>query len=96
MRALFAVPPVGTEAGEEVRAHLLADMFLGAPRAERTEAAVVVWTGRQLALGVDVKVQAFVSVTAEAIPHKEVALRHFSQIKLVKELACLALFAETP
>lgn len=71
-------------------------MFFGAARTQRTEAAVVVWTRRQLALRIDVEVQALVAVTAEAVPQKEVALGHFSQVELVKELAGLALLAQAP
>lgn len=83
MGALFAIPAVGTEAGEKVLTHLFPNMFLGAAGAEGTEAAIVVWTGRQLALGVDMKVQTFVAVAAETVPQEEVALWHLAQVELV-------------
>lgn len=54
VRALFALRAIRTEARQEIRAQLLAHMLLRAPRAQGAEALVVMWTRRQLALGVDV------------------------------------------
>lgn len=94
MGAFLALGPVRAEAGEIVRAHLLADVFLCAPGPQGAEALVVMWTGRQLALGVDVQVQALVAVWAEAVAQEEVALGHLAQVELVQELAALALFTQ--
>lgn len=78
MCALLAVPTIRAETCQEIWAHLLANMLFGAAGAQRTEASVVVWTGRQLALGVDVEVQAFIAVTAESVPQEKVALGHLA------------------
>lgn len=92
--APLAVWPVGAEASEVIRAHLLADMFLCAPGPKRAEALVVMWTGRQLALGVDVQVQTLVAVGAEAVAQEKVTLGHLPQVELVQELAALSLFTQ--
>lgn len=94
MGAFLALGPIRAEAGEIVRAHLLADMFLGAPGPQRAEALIVMWTGRQLALRVDVQVQALVAVGTEAVAQEEVALGHLAQVELVQELAALTLFTQ--
>lgn len=93
--ALLAVPAVGAEAGQEVGTQLLAHVLLGAAWAQGTEALVVVWARRQLALGVDVEVEALVAVAAEPVAQEEVALGHLAQVELVEELARLALLAQT-
>lgn len=94
MRALLAVWSIRAETGEIVRAHLLADMFLGAPGPQRAEALVVMWAGWELALGVDMQVQALVAVGAEAVAQEEVALGHLAQVELVQELAALSLLTQ--
>lgn len=94
MCTLGAVWSTGAEASEVVGAHLLADMFLGAPGPERAEALLVMWAGWQLALGVDMQIQALVAVGAEAVAQEKVALGHLPQVELVQELAALALFAQ--
>lgn len=94
--ALLTVPSIRTETRQEIGAHLLAYVLFGATRTQWAEAAVVVRTGWQLALRVDVEVETFVAIATEAIPQKEVALGHLSQIELVEEFAGLALFAEAP
>lgn len=94
MRALLALWSIGAETSEIIRAHLLADMFLGAPGPQRAEALVVMWAGRQLALGVDMQVQTLVAVGAEAVAQEEVALGHLAQVELVQELAALSLFTQ--
>lgn len=78
MRPFLALGPVRAETGEEIGTHLLAHMFLGTPRPQRAETLVVVWTRRQLALGVDMQVQALVAVRAEAVAQEEVALWHLA------------------
>lgn len=94
MGALLAVWSIRAETGEKVRAHLLADMFLGAPGSQRAEALIVMWAGWQLALGVDMQVQALVAVRAEAVAQEEVALGHLAQVELVQELAALSLLTQ--
>lgn len=94
MGALLAVWPIRAETGEIIRAHLLADVFFGAPGSQWAEALFVMWAGRQLALGVDVQVQTLVAVGAEAVAQEEVALRHLAQVELVQELAALALLTQ--
>lgn len=69
-------------------------MLLGAPGPQRAEALIVVWAGRQLALGVDMQVQTLVAVGAEAVAQEEVALGHLAQVELVQELAALSLFTQ--
>lgn len=81
--AVLAFPSLGTETCQVIWAHLLADMLLGAAGAQWTEAAVVVRAGWQLALRVDVEVEALVAVAAKAIPQKEVALGHLAQVEFV-------------
>lgn len=92
--ALLAVWSIGAETSEVIRAHLLADMFLGAPWPKRAEALVVMWAGRQLALRVDMQIQTLVTVGAEAVAQEKVALGHLPQVELVQELAALSLFAQ--
>lgn len=94
MCALLAIWTIRAETGKIVRAHLLADMFLGAPGPQGAEALVVMWAGRQLALGVDMQVQTLVSVGAESVAQEEVALGHLAQVKLVQELTALPLLAQ--
>ncbi|TLS24791.1 hypothetical protein PpBr36_08472 [Pyricularia pennisetigena] len=92
--ALLAQPAVGAEAAEVVGAQVAPDVLLAAPGAERTEALVVVRTGRQLALRVDVQVQALLAVLAVAVADVKVALGHAAQVVLVQELAPVALLAQ--
>lgn len=95
MCTLGAVWSIGAEASEVIRAHLLAGMFLGTPGPERAEALVVMWAWRQLALRVDMQIQALVAVGAEAVAQEKVALGHLPQVELVQELAAFSLFAQT-
>lgn len=90
----LALRSVGAEPGQIEHAQLPPDVLLGAPRAKRAEAHVVVRTGRQATQRVDVEVQALVAVGAVAVPHEKVALGHLAQVVLVQELAVLALLAE--
>lgn len=94
MRPFLALGAIRAEPGKVVWTHLLARVFLGAPRPQRAEALIVVWTRRQLALGVDVQVQTLVTVGAEAVAQEEVALGHFPQVELVQEFAALALLTQ--
>lgn len=71
-------------------------MLLAAIRPQGAEALVVVRTGRELGLGVDVQVEALVAVRAVAVADEEVALGHLAQVVLVQELAALALLAQRP
>jgi hypothetical protein len=94
VRTLTARTAVRAESGEIENAQLAANVLLGAFGTERTEALVVVRAGWELGLRVDVEVQALLAVGAVAVAGKEVALRHFAEVVLVKEFAVLALFAE--
>lgn len=96
MRTLLTRLPIGTETRQVIRAQPPPHMLLTAIGPQRTEALVVVRAGRQLALGVDVEVQALVAVGAVAVPHEEVALGHLAQVVLVQELAALPLLAQRP
>lgn len=66
--ALLAVPSIRTETCQEIGTHLLAYVLFGATGTQRAEASVVVRTGRQLALRVDVEVKTLVAIATEAIP----------------------------
>lgn len=66
--ALLAVPPIRTKTCQEIGTHLLAYVLFGATGTQWAETAVVVRTGRQLALRIDVEVQTFVAITTETIP----------------------------
>lgn len=69
-------------------------MFLVASRAERAKSPVVMRTGGQFRLRVDVQVETLVAVGAVAVAHEEVALGHLAQVVLVQELARFSLLAE--
>ena len=83
MRALLAQFPIRTEARQIIQAQLPPEMLLVAPGAQRTEAPLVVRTGRQPRQGVNVQIQALVPVAAVPVSHKEVALGHLAQVVLV-------------
>ncbi|KAK5636863.1 hypothetical protein RRF57_012575 [Xylaria bambusicola] len=85
---------IGTEASEIAQAQLPSHMSLAAIRAERAEAAVVVWARREFGQRVDVQVQTLVAVGAVPVAHEEVAFGHLAQVIFVQELASFALFAE--
>lgn len=92
--ALLAISTIRTETRQEVRTHLLSHVFLGASWAQWTKALIVMWAGRQFALGIDVQVKAFVSVAAKAVSQEKVALGHLTQVEFVQKLAGLALLAK--
>lgn len=94
MRTFLAILAIGAEASQVIRAELPTDVLLGAVRAQRAEALVVVRARGQLGLGVDVEVEALVAVGAVAVADEEVALGHLAQVVLVQELAALALLAQ--
>ena len=96
MSALLTGLTVGAEAAEEVRTDGATDVLLAAVGAEGAEAAIVMRTRGQLALGVDVEVEALVAVGAVAVAEEEIALGHLAQIVLVQELARLPLLAQSP
>lgn len=81
MGAVFAGSAFRAEAGEVVRTERSARMFLGAARAERTEALVVVGAGRQARIGVDVQEETVVAVGAVPVAGEGVAFGHFAAEK---------------
>ncbi len=69
-------------------------MLVGAARAQRTEAALVVRARGPLRCRVDVQIEAVLPVRARLVAGKVAALGHPAQVILVQELACLRLLAE--
>lgn len=90
----FALRAVRAKPGQVEHTQLPPNVFLGAQRAQRAEAHVVVRTRRQPRRRVDVQVEALLAVGAVPVPHEEVALGHLAKVVFVQELAVLTLFAE--
>lgn len=62
MSALLAIRTIGAETGKVKGTELATDVFLRAVGSQWAESHIIVRTGRQPTLRIDVKVEAFVAV----------------------------------
>ena len=76
MRAFLTLSPVGAESSKIELADGLANVLLAAARSERTEAFLVMWARGQLRGGIDMQVEALVTVGAIQGARVVIALRH--------------------
>ena len=97
MCAVLASLAFGTKSSKIEGAELiLLDVLQRTMRTEWAEPAFIVWTGRPFGLGIDVEVQAFVSVHTCECSRVVGALGHPPQIVLMQKFAGLAFLAKAP
>lgn len=76
MRALLTLSTVGAETGKIELADGFANVLLAAARSERTKAFLVVWTWGEFRRGIDMQVEALVTIGAVQGARVVIALRH--------------------
>lgn len=94
MRALLALPSVGTEACEVELAQRLPHMLLTALLPQGTEALLVVGAGRQSGRRIDMQVIAIFAADAVATAVVICALCPCADVVFVQVVALVALFAQ--
>lgn len=75
---VLAFGTVGTEACKVEKAEFASDVSLRTDGPEGAETFVVVWAGWELGGGVEVEVQAFISIRTKPILSKEITFWHLS------------------
>lgn len=93
MRPTLAIGAFGTEASQVVWAQAPPYMLLRAYWSQWTESHVVVWARRQARHGIDMKIQALLTIGAVAVAHEEIALRHLTEVVFVQKLTWHAFLA---
>lgn len=95
MHAFLALPPVRAKASQIETTEGLAYVLLATARAKRTEAFIIMRARGELGGGVNMQVEAFITIGAVEGAGVMIAVGHAAKIVFVQVLAPISLLAQT-